>query len=225
VFAESLTEIEMKQRNRIVHLAGSTLAGSCHACAFFHSREEEERVLLPFLREGMEAGDRFFHVLRHDYQPARRHSLEDSGIDLATAERTGQVELRPWEEAYLRGGRFDQDAMLDLIQQVLSEGKEHGFELTRLWANMEWALEDLPGAHNIVEYETRLNYVLPKYNDVVVCTYDITKFSAAVVMDILRTHPEVIIGETLQKNPFYVGPDAFLEELRGRSRAHEGALS
>ena len=37
-------------------------------------------------------------------------------------------------------------------------------------------------------------------------------------MDILRTHPEVIIGETLQKNPFYVGPDIFLEELRSRNQ-------
>jgi len=213
------------QHSRVVHLAGSALTCSCHACAFFHSREEEERVLLPFLKEGMQAGDRFFHVLRNDYQPARRRSLEDNGIDLTMAERTGQVELRPWEEAYLRGNRFDQDAMLDLIQQVLSDGKQQGYGLTRLWANMEWALEDLPGVHDIVEYETRLNHVLPKYDDVVVCTYDISKFSAAVVMDILRTHPEVIIGETLQKNPFYVGPDTFLEELRGRSQAPPGEAS
>jgi hypothetical protein len=207
------------QSNRVVHLAGSTLSCSCHACAFFHNREEEERVLLPFLKEGIEAGDKFFHVLNSEYQPARRRSLLGSGIDLAHAEQTSQVELRPWEQAYLRGGRFDQDAMLDLIQQVLTEGKQQGFGLTRLWANMEWALEDLPGVHDIVEYETRLNHVLPKYDDVVVCTYDITKFSAAVVMDILRTHPEVIIGGTLQKNPFYVPPEEFLQELRTRDHA------
>jgi hypothetical protein len=208
----------VNQSNRIVHLAGSALNCSTHACAFFHSREEEERVLLPFVREGIEAGDKFFHVLDNDYQATRRRSLLDSGIDLGDGERKKQVEIRPWEQAYLRGGRFDQDAMLELIQQVLTEGKQQGFGLTRLWANMEWALEDLPGVHDIVEYETRLNHVLPKYDDVVVCTYDISKFSAAVVMDILRTHPEVIIGETLQRNPFYVAPDEFLRELRSREQ-------
>jgi hypothetical protein len=109
--------------------------------------------------------------------------------------------------------------MLDLIQQVLREGKQQGFGLTRLWANMEWALEDLPGVHDIVEYETRLNYVLPKFNDVVVCTYDLTRFGASVAMDILRTHPQVIVGGTLQQNPFFMPPDAFLEELRGRGSA------
>jgi hypothetical protein len=81
---------------------------------------------------------------------------------------------------------------------------------------MEWALQDLPGVHDIVEYETRLNHILPNYDDVVVCCYDLTKFSAAVVMDVLRTHPQVIIGGILRENPYYVPPDDFLREVRSR---------
>jgi hypothetical protein len=33
---------------------------------------------------------------------------------------------------------------------------------------MEWALEDRPGVDDLVEYETRLNYVLPRYKDPVI---------------------------------------------------------
>lgn len=83
---------------------------------------------------------------------------------------------------------------------------------------MEWALDDLPGVHDIVEYETRLNYFLPKYDDVVVCTYDLNKFSAPVVIDIMRTHPQVIVSGVLQENPFYVRPEEFLAELNRRPR-------
>jgi hypothetical protein len=36
------------------------------------------------------------------------------------------------------------------------------------------------------------------------------------VIDILRTHPTVIIGEILQPNPFFVPPDALIRELRVR---------
>ena len=36
-------------------------------------------------------------------------------------------------------------------------------------------------------------------------------------MDILRTHPMVIIGGILQENPFFVPPDEFLHELRERA--------
>ena len=42
-------------------------------------------------------------------------------------------------------------------------------------------------------------------------------------MDILRTHPMVIIGGLLQVNPFFVPPDEFLRELRGR--VHPGVSS
>ena len=35
-------------------------------------------------------------------------------------------------------------------------------------------------------------------------------------MDIMRTHPMVIVGGILQENPFFVPPDEFLEELRLR---------
>jgi hypothetical protein len=37
-----------------------------------------------------------------------------------------------------------------------------------------------------------------------------------IVVDIVRTHPMVIIGGILQENPFFVPPDAFLRELRER---------
>ena len=45
--------------------------------------------------------------------------------------------------------------------------KQQPGEITRFVGNMEWALEDLPGVHDLLEYETRLNYVLPKYDDAV----------------------------------------------------------
>lgn len=37
-------------------------------------------------------------------------------------------------------------------------------------------------------------------------------------MDILRTHPMVVIGGLLHPNPFFVPPDEFLRELRARDR-------
>jgi hypothetical protein len=86
---------------------------------------------------------------------------------------------------------------------------------------MEWALSDLPGVGDLIEYETRVNYVIPKYEGSVICTYDLTKFGASVVMDALRTHPAVIIGGLLQENPFFVPPDQLLQEIRQRRPASE----
>jgi hypothetical protein len=41
-------------------------------------------------------------------------------------------------------------------------------------------------------------------------------------MDILRTHPMVIVGGVLKENPFFVPPDEMLRELRLRKQAPAG---
>jgi hypothetical protein len=203
--------------SRSVQIGQSTFNCPCHACAFFHSQDEEYELLLPFSKSGEAAGDRLFQVTDKARLAERRRRLADAGVNVEKTERSGQLELHMWENAYLRKNRFDQHAMLALIQDVLKSGRSRGFGMTRLWANMEWALEDLPGVHDIVEYEAKLNKVLPDYDDVVVCTYDLNRFSAPVVIDIMRTHPQVIVGGVLQENPFYVPPDEFLDELRRRT--------
>ena len=201
-----------------VRLAGSVLDRSRHVCAFFHHKEEEYRVLLPFIKDGFDQGDRAFHMVDPRHRPEFLRRLQEVGIDVAEAERKGQLEVRRWEDAQFRNGHFDQNRMLALLEEVLAEGKTQGFPLTRLMANMEWALEDRPGIEDFLEFETRVNYLAPKYDDVLCCTYDLARFSASVIMDVLRTHPMVIIGGIVQENPFFVPPDEFLCELRERAR-------
>jgi hypothetical protein len=209
-------ESVMAWKDKTVQLAGSTLRDSCHVCAFFHSIEDECRVLIPFAREGIEAGDRLSLLLDKHQREHRLRCMAEGGISIAAAQRTRQIDACRCEQAYVRDGRFDQDSMLALIETTLADGQRLGFGLTRVWAEMEWALEDLPGVHDLVEYEARLNEILPNYDNVVVCVYDITRFSASVVMDALRTHPLVIISGILQENPFYVPTEVFLDELRSR---------
>ncbi len=200
-----------------VRLAGSVLNRSKHVCAFFHSKAEEYRVLLPFIKDGFALGDRAFHVVDPNHRAAHLRRLSQEGIDVEAAEATGQLEVRKWQEAYIDGDYFDQYRMIGTIKEALDPAKKRPGRLTRLVANMEWALEDLPGVHDIVEYETRLNYVLPEYDDPVVCTYDLSRFDASVAMDIMRTHPMTIIGGILQENPFYVPPEEMLKELEERA--------
>jgi hypothetical protein len=210
----------MTRSRQSVELAGSALSHSCHVCAFFSSKEDEYRVLMPFIKDGFEKGDRAFHVVDGKRRTDHLRRLEQEGIDVAAAESRGQLEVRRWDQAYIKDDYFDQYRMIGTIKDALDPAKKPPGQLTRLVANMEWALEDLPGVHDIVEYETRLNHVLPEYHDPVICTYDLSRFEASVVIDIMRTHPMVILGGILQENPFYVPPDEMLKELKER-RADE----
>src|ERR1700722_5265594 len=116
--------------------------------------------------------------------------------------------------------------MLASVEKLLQRGPAAGDKLTRVGGHhMDWVFRERPSTNNLVEYEARLNHVLSKYNDPVICTYDLSKFGASVAMDIMRTHPLVIIGGLLRENPFFVPPDQFLDEMRERRSARKATAS
>ncbi|MEP6636671.1 MAG: MEDS domain-containing protein, partial [Acidobacteriota bacterium] len=118
-----------------IRFAGSTLGEYRHICAFFNSPDEEYRVLLPFIKEGFERFEKAFHIVDPKLRQEHIERLRSVGIDVDVAEKSGQFELRNWEDAYLRDGHFDQNKMLALIEEVLDSGKQQGFPLTRLVAH------------------------------------------------------------------------------------------
>ena len=199
-----------------VTFAGSQLTESRHICAFFNSEEEEYRVLLPFIKDGFESGQKAVHVVNPDQRDKHIQRLATAGIDCSAAEKTGQFELRTNTETYLKDGRFDQDRMLAAFEQLASGSAKTNFPFSRILCRMDWARENGSNIEDVVEFESRVNDVWRRHDDVVVCTYHLSQFGGDAIIDIMRTHPMVIIGGILQQNPFFVPPNEFLPELRER---------
>jgi len=151
-----------------IPFAGAELDRYRHVCAFFRQADEEFQVMLPFIKDGFEHGDRAYHIVDPKLYDEHLRRLRSAGVDTEPALQRRQLTVQGWQDAYLRDGHFDQDRMLALIQEILDDGHRAGFHHTRLVAHMDWALEDRPGVDDLIEYETRLNYVLPRYRDPVI---------------------------------------------------------
>src|SRR6204780_4548997 len=126
----------MKSVPAPISLAGSQLGETRPVCAFFRSDEEEYRVLLPFIRDGLKAGDKAVHVLNPEQRQDHLQRLATAGIDPAAAQQSGQLELRTNSEVYLPDGRFDQDRMLEVFEQLASGNAEGGSPLSRICCRM-----------------------------------------------------------------------------------------
>jgi hypothetical protein len=205
------------KKTAAIPFAGSQLNESRHVCAFFNSDEEAYRVLLPFIRDGFACDHKAVHVVNAGAEAAHRQRLIEAGIDVDTAEREGQLDLRINTETYLRDGRFDPDRMLGAFE-ALASGEHQRFPMSRIVCHMDWAADDEPCIDRLIEFESRVNDVWQRHEDAVICTYNLARFGGDTVIDIMRTHPMVIIGGVLQQNPFYVPPERFLLELRARRR-------
>jgi hypothetical protein len=123
------------------------------------------------------------------------------------------LELCDWEQAYFPDGRFDQNRMLAMWQEVMGGAVQSGYTRTRLIAHMEWALEDREGARDLIEYEARFN-LIHEARDPVICAYDLRRFTGDVIMDVMRTHPTILVGGVLMENPFFIQPEQFLRDIR-----------
>jgi hypothetical protein len=88
-----------------VWLAGVLLEYSRHVCGFSRTPEEAHDLFLPFMKDGLDKCERGFSIV--DSEQATRQSgerLEQLCVDAISAEQTGQLEVRGWDEAHFRPG-------------------------------------------------------------------------------------------------------------------------
>lgn len=196
-----------------------------HVCAFFDSRDEEYDVLTPFAVEGVAAGGKAVHIVDPALTGDHLQRLARQGLDAHACQSCGQLDVLPWDEVYVPDGRFDQDRMTQAIEDVLLAGQNAGYPSIRLWANMGWTLKGYPRTDEVLEFEARVNEVLERTQQLAICVYDKAKISGALMMDILRSHPLVLVGSVIEENPFYTPAEQLVSELRARRTAAPSAVA
>jgi hypothetical protein len=190
-------------------LNGLSIPVGTHICAFFRGIPERDQIMVPFLREGLRAGDKCMCIIDDGVDEVRRALGADAGPP-ATA-GSHQVDIRSSRETYLRRGRFSTQEMLDFWDDSVGAAlSDDGFQFVRSTGETTWTLKELPGLHDFLTYEAELNRFLPRYPQVVMCLYDLDHFGGEILVDILKTHPKVLMGGTVLENLYYLEPDEFL---------------
>lgn len=206
-----------QERLTPVSFAGGVLDPYRHVCAFVDSQAETFRVLDPFVSEGLQRGERLSIVIDPGESADWVRHFRQAGLALSKLREQGQFEVRTWSDEYRRKGRFDKEAMLRLLDDLLGGSQSPRIRLVSKMGWLGWAVDD-DGASDLLEFEARANYLMPDHEHIVICVYDTAKFGGDVMIDVLRTHPMALIGGVLQVNPFFVPPAEFLAELRSRDR-------
>ncbi len=204
---------------RPVTLCGRQLPPSVHLCAFFESEKQEDDCLIPFFAEGLEQGEQVLSI--RDAAETRKHADKLRAVmpdRVDPAIRANQLRIVASEEAYLRDGYFEAERMHSMVESVLEDAASRSTSLRGV-GSMNWALREMPGTEELMEYESRLNKLISEHDCTIMCVYDVNKFSGRAVMDVLATHPMVIMGDRIYENPYYVEPRTFLQTLikRGSS--------
>ena len=81
-----------------------------HVCAFVNGRDEEHRILDPFVTDGLTRGEKALYLIDAAERANLVRRLGRRGLDMSALLSQRQCDVRTWTETYLRGGRFDQEA-------------------------------------------------------------------------------------------------------------------
>ena len=197
---------------RTVTLCGRHLDEPGHICAFFDSRTEEYDILAPFYREGLDLDEEIITVVGADRYADHCRRLQEHGIDVSQSIELGKLHVLTADEWYMKGGPFGASRMYELVQGALAELERNG-RRARGAGVMDWACHGGADTKELMEYESRVNFLIERYQATLLCVYDINEISGRMMMELLATHPYVIHGRTLRENPYYVRPVERLREV------------
>ena len=111
---------------------------------------------------------------------------------------------------YLRSGRFRADEVIGTWKAAIADAMYAGqFDVVR--AVETWSRRDvLPDINELLMLESEMNQYLPLYPQVIVCLYDIDRFGGGALMNLVKTHPRMLVGGVVIENPYLMTPDEVL---------------
>ncbi len=185
-----------------------------HLCFIYENQEEQYQLIIPFLLFGLNNNEKCIYITNENTKENIIQAFKKVD-ELEKYVKLKQLEFFTKEEIYLQSGHFDPERILNLLIQMEKLAIEEGYKGLRVTGEMTWILTGLPKVERILEYEAKLNYFLQKSKCITLCQYNKTKFLPKFLLDIIYTHPKIIINSKLCENPYYIPPTEFLARMRG----------
>ena len=181
-----------------------------HLCCLYETEEEHRAVLTPFLRQGLERGEKVLYIVDARTAEAVLAYLRENGLEVEPYLARGQLSILTRDDAYMRQGVFDPDGMIALVRTETARALAEGYSALRASGETTWALRGLPGSGRLIEYEAKLNTFFPGSQCLGLCQYDRRRVDPAVLLEVLATHPTAVVGTAVYDNLYYLPPQELL---------------
>jgi DNA-binding CsgD family transcriptional regulator len=185
-----------------------------HMCALYSGPAERDKLLFPFMREGIREGDKCLYLI-DDAEPASVHDRIASRQNGYSRRESEQLEVDRASDVYLRSGRFSVEQMTSFLSGRLTEVAETEFLLLRAAGEMTWVLPQPQGAEDFFVYESAVNQIVEDKPAVFMCMYDLQRCGVSMLVDVLKTHPKVLLDGMVLENPNYLTPREYLAAETG----------
>jgi hypothetical protein len=174
-----------------------------HICGFYNGSAIRDDLTAAWVSDGVTAGQKVVCFVDSTTELLDRLAADIPG-DLA--EQAGGIEFCDADSAYAPAGRFCKDAMLERLETSVTSALDEGYAEVRLLGDMSWVIRTGVDTRDVFAYEAEVNSFAGRYPQFVLCLYDLDHFDGSLVIDVLRTHPKIILNGMFIYNPYYLPP-------------------
>jgi transcriptional repressor of dcmA and dcmR len=177
-------------RDEGIVLEGMPIPTGSHLCSVYRSGQGRLKLAVPFLAEGLAAGDSCFLVAADEQSSLILARLREVIGNVDGAVANGRLTLTP----ALHGSV---DEMLEALEAMLVAALGRGAKRLRVVGDMTWGHAVALDEDDLLALERRIDHeIAPRYPVVALCLYDARHFSGLAVLGALQAHPD-----TLSHNP------------------------
>jgi DNA-binding CsgD family transcriptional regulator len=182
-----------------------------HICALYSGPAERDRLLLPFLQEGIREGDECLCLIDDGESQAVRGGvgIQQSG---GLTHQSMQSHVDRASEVYFQSARFSVGRLISFLAVCLTQAAESELPLLRAAGEMSRVLPQPEGVADFFAYESAVNKIVKDKPAVFMCMYDLRRFGTSMLVDVLKTHPKVLLDGMVLDNPDYLTPTEYLTE-------------
>lgn len=180
-----------------------------HICLIYETREEQLAAVIPFLRSGLERGEKCFYIVDENTPEIITAALKEDGVDTDAAVTSGALTILDPGKTYLKNGDFVPDRLIAYLKEAIDAAEAEGYTAFRVTGETTWALRPAKHLEPFIEYECRLNDFFPHQNIVAICQYNRRRFRPETLLHVIHTHPFVVHGDLICENPHYIPPEVF----------------
>jgi signal transduction histidine kinase len=178
-----------------------------HLCLIYATQEEQFSAAIPFLKIGLERGEKCIYVADAKTTAALMNAMRADGINVDAAIRQGSFTIK---NGYPLPGKFVPDGMVAFLAESVQSARSEGYSALRVIGEMTWVTGIEPRPERLIEFEAKVNHLFRDQAALAICQYDRKVFSPEVLLEVLRTHPRVAYDAFVCENPYYVPPDEYL---------------
>jgi len=168
-----------------VEVAGVAISVPSHLATFYSTDAGRMRLTLPFLVDGLRAGQQCFLAASEELLAIYMNAIRNyDDIDLDRVVAGGQLTALGFDGATV-------DAAVAFWEDKFAELLSQGASIIRHVGEMAAVRRMFPSEDEMLRFEQAYDVMCRRYRVAAICQYDVREFDGMAILRVLKAHPDL----------------------------------